>query len=256
MATTKATKSEALVETPKQVALERPAFIKEGDVRGTENITSNDIRPPALRIAQAMTPEAKRTESVYVEGLHEGLFFNSVTKEVYGEGPLGIVVINQLGHRHVEFAPMGEGGGVVDFNVPDGDPRTEFTTETRDGKEVRVKPRATKFYDYLILAILEDGRRVMMTLSFKSTQLKKALQLNTILKSAHVPSFGLMFRATPVPEKRGTYSFFGWRIDHTGYVTEAIYNAASVIYDQMAGKSIIVEAEPDEEVVTDGNQFA
>lgn len=224
-------------------SLERPSFIKEGDVRGTENIGIADVRPPALRIAQAMSPEVKRTESAYVEGLREGLFFDSITKEIYGEGPLGLVIVNQLGHRHVEFAPMNEGGGVIDFNVPDGDPRTEFTEKVQDGAKVRVKPRATKFYDYVAIVILEDGRHNLMTLSFKSTQLKKATTLNTILLGSKLPSFAHLFSASPVPEKRGQYSYWGWRIDPKGYVTEDVYNEASGHYDGLAGKTIVVETE-------------
>lgn len=237
--------SEALT-TQGPNALARPAFIKEGDRRGTENITTADIRPPALRIAQAMTPEAKASEPVYVEGLREGMFFNSITKEIYGSKTLGLVVVNQLGHRHVEFAPMNEGGGVVDFNVPDGDPRTEFTTTVKDGKEVRVKPRATKFYDYLVLVVLEDGRRILSTLSFKSTQLKKAEILNTILLGSKLPSFAHHFKVTPIPEKRGQYSYFGWRIDPAGFVSEEVYNEASAIYDSLKGKKVVVEVENDD----------
>lgn len=227
-------------------ALARPSFIKEGDTRGTENITANDVKFPALKIAQSMSPEVKRLEPAYIEGLQEGMFFNTITREIYGDGPLHVIVVNQLGHRNVEFAPMSEGGGVLDFNVPDGDPRTQFTEDVRDGKKVRVKPRATLFYDYLVIVVTPDGRRQIMTLSFKSTQLKTAKTLNAILKDAKVPSFALQFKARPVAEKRGTYAFYGWRVDPAGWVTEEIYNEASKLYDSMKGKNIVVEAEPDE----------
>jgi hypothetical protein len=230
-------------------ALAVPSFIKAGDTRGTENIQSNDVRPPALRIAQAMSPEVKRSESAYIPGLAEGMFFDSITKEIHGEGPIGLVIVNQLGHRHVEFAPRDEGGGVLDFNVPDGDPRTEFTEEIKDGKKVRIKPRATKFYDYLVLVVLEDGRRKLMTLSFKSTQLKVATTINTVLKLSKLPSFAHLFSATAVPEKRGNNSFYGWRVTQAGYVSEATYNEASQTYDAMSGKTVVLEAEVDESAV-------
>jgi hypothetical protein len=268
MATRKATvppkQEEGLVKT-QSTALARPSFIKEGDTRGTENITSNDIKPPALRIAQSMSNEVKRSEPAYIEGLREGDFYNSLTKEIYGEGPIGLVIVNQLGHRHVEFAPLSEGGGVLDFNVPDGDPRTEFTTKEVDGKQTRVKPRATKFYDYLVLVvrgesedwleqlakadpaerdeIINAARRELMTMSLKSTQLKNAVKLNTLLKGSKLPSFAHLFSARPVPEKKGTYSFYGWRIDAVGYVTEALYNEADEYYTKLQGKKIEVDTE-------------
>jgi len=230
-------------------ALDRPDFIKAGDVRGTEAITMADIRPPALRIAQAMSPEVKRSEAAYIDGLREGDFFNSITHEIYGEGPLELYIVNQLGHRHVEFAPMNEGGGVIDFAVPDGDPRTEFRSEERDGKLVRLKPRATKFYDYLVLVVLAGvegalGRHEFMTFSLKSTQLKKATTLNTILLGSKLPSFAHEFAVSPVPEKRGTYSYYGWKIEPKGWVKdESIYNECADLFEKTKGKTVVVDAE-------------
>lgn len=244
------------LEKRSTTAMARPTFIKEGDRRGTENITSNDIKPPALRIAQSTTPETKRANpAVYIDGLREGEMFNSSSREIFGEGPIGLVIINQLGHRHLEFAPQSEGGGVLDFNVPDGDPRTEFIEKVIDGKRVRIKPTATKFYDFLVYVIPADGRRLLMTLSMKSTQLKKATQLNTQLLQSKLPSFAHMFEASAVPEKRGNNSFYGWRIEPTGYVTEAIYEEASEQYDKLVGKKIEVSTEGVEEINKDDIPF-
>lgn len=237
---------ETALEKRGPVALaERPSFIKEGDLRGTENIGSNDIKPPALRIAQSGTPQTKRAEgAVYIQGLQEGMLFNSLSREIFGEGPISLVVINQLGHRHVEFAPKSEGGGVLDFNVPDGDPRTDFTEGVIDGKKVRLKPAATKFYDYLVFVVLPERSPIMMTMSLKSTQLKKAVDLNTLLKTSKLPSFAFLFNVSTMPEKRGGNSFYGWRFDAAGYVgDEHLYREASDLYDKMKGKKIEVETE-------------
>lgn len=238
------TKTEALVKptTTTNLAV-RPSFITEGDVRGTENITVQDIRPPSLRIAQAGSPQVKRSESEYIEGLQEGLFFDSVTREIYGEGPLQLVIVNQLGHRNIEFAAD---GSVLDFSVADNDPRTEFTMAMKDGAEIRVKPRATKFYDYLILLLLPDGRQRMMTLSMKSTQLRKAKDLNTVLSAAKMPSFALQFELTSIPERKGSYSYYGWRFVPKGFVSEKVYTLASEIYNRMASKTVVLDTEIDD----------
>lgn len=244
MGTTKATASTALERRGGSAALaERPAWLKEGDLRGTEKIGINDIKPPALKLAQSMSPETKRHEAAYITDLREGEFFNSITKEIYGEGPMEIVIVQSLGHRHIEFAPRDEGGGVLDFNVPDGDPRTEFTTKVVDEKEVRMKPRATKYYDYLVFVVFEGRAPELMTLSFKSTQLKKAINLNTILAGLKMPSFAVKFTATAVPEKRGNDSFYGWKLDLAGFVSEAVWTEAEKTFEQFKDKAIIVSRE-------------
>lgn len=236
--------SKATAEIAKResnTALERPAFIKTGDLRGAETIGTNDIRPPALRLAQAMSPQVKRSDPAYIDGLQEGDLYNSLTGENLGQGPLTIAVLKFLGHRHVEFAPLNEGGGVVDFAVPDGDPRTLFTSEKVDGRETRIKPKATKFYDYLGI-VLPDNRPPTLTdllaLSMKGTQLKVATKLNTLIKLAQVPSFALKFEVRAVSEKKGTYTYFNWRFDRKGWFDEATFNALSAIHDGLADKTI------------------
>jgi hypothetical protein len=123
-----------------------------------------------------------------------------------------------------------------------------------DGKEVRTKPRATKFYDFLVLVNTPSGWE-LMALSFKSTQLKKATTLNTILLGAKMPSFALLFKVAPVAEKRGTNTFFGWRIDQAGYVSEEVYNEASKIFDGLVGKKIEVQVEEEPEAKTNDDAF-
>lgn len=228
---------EALTPAPPQ-AMALPDYLKVGEKRGTENITSDDIRPPALRLAQGTTPQTKRQQASFIDGLREGMFFNSLSNRIYGE-KVRLIVINQLGHRHVQFAPMAEGGGVIDFNIPDADPRTQFSTV--DGK--RVKPAATKFYDYLVFVVTDEGGLELCTMSLKGTQLKKAIALNTTLKTSKLDSFAHLFEAEVVPESKASYNWYGWRISSVGYVSEGQYQAAEAMFNQMKGKKIEVETE-------------
>jgi hypothetical protein len=224
------------LQTRGPMGLERPSFIKAGDQRGTENIGVGDIKPPALRIAQSNSPEAKRSEKdKYIAGLTEGMFFNSSTNEIYGEGPIQIIVINQLGHRNVQFDPKDK-KVVLDFDVPDGDPRTAFTWEVKDGVKTRVKPAATCFYDYLIYVVHADGRLEMMTMSLKSTQLKKAKDFNGKILGSKMPAFAFLWSITPVPEHGKGNSWYGLKFEALGYVSEEQYNQASKQYDKFAGK--------------------
>jgi hypothetical protein len=242
-----ATKEEKAIATRPNFALaERSSLIKEGDRRGTESLSANDIRPPSLRLAQSTTPETKRANAAYIEDLAEGELFNSLTREVYGEGPVYFAVVRSLGHRNVEFRPMAEGGGVVDFNVPDSDPRTQFTIAVKDGKNVRVKPVATLLYDYLILLLKESGERELMTLSLKGTQLKKAKDMNTYLFGSKLPTFAHVFSAAPVPESKNNFNYYGWRIERIGFADDGIVKEADATFQAMQGKTITVETEADD----------
>jgi len=226
---------EALVKRG-DMMLTRPDFIEEG-TQGHENISNKDVKPPSLRLAQSTSPETKRAmPAKYIEGLREGELFNSLTREIYGEDPIDIIIVNPLGHRNVEFDKDSK---VVEFDVPDDDPRCQFTTGKNDeGKTVRIKPKATKFLDYLILVTLKDGRRKLMTLALKSTQLKKGIDLNSIIRSNTLPCYAYSFKTTVSPESFGTKSWYGYTFV-PGWPTPEAYAEAKRWYEEMADKNII-----------------
>lgn len=73
----------ALNETG-QVAVwdEVPEELLQGD--GFQEAESSDYPLPRLSIAQALSPQLKKTNANYIDGLQQGDFFNTVTKKVYG----------------------------------------------------------------------------------------------------------------------------------------------------------------------------
>lgn len=52
---------------------------------GSENVSSEDIIIPSLKLCQDQNDECKERNSDYIPGLKPGMFFNTVTKEVYGD---------------------------------------------------------------------------------------------------------------------------------------------------------------------------
>lgn len=141
------------------------------DRRGKENIDTERLILPRIAGAQKTSPEVDETSDKFIPGLKLFQMFNSLTGDIYGNGPIKFAVIRKLPFKAMQFD---ENNNVIDFNVPLGDPRLAFTTGA-DGK--RVKPIATEFREYLI--ILEDGS--IAALSFKSTQNKIADKLDSFL---------------------------------------------------------------------------
>lgn len=172
------------------VSLEKPDWM-EASKDGTEHITQADMQMPRLLLAQKMSPEVDSSESRYIEGLKIGDFFNGLTKEVYGKGPLHFVVLRADPPRGVEFIPREEGGGVRDPNVPLDDPRMSFGPAGE-------KPVATKFYDFIILLLPlnADPMSRMVALSFKSTGIKIAKQLNGLITLRNQAVYRGVYRLT------------------------------------------------------------
>lgn len=143
-----------------------------GDRRGKENLNLERLVLPRVAAAQKTSPEIDQTSDRYIEGLRMFEMFNSLTQEQYGNGPLKFAVVRSLPFKAMQF----DGNqNVVDFDVKQGDPRLDFTTNE---KGERVKPLATEFKEYLV--ILEDGS--VAALSFKSTQIKVSAKLDSFIQ--------------------------------------------------------------------------
>lgn len=179
--------NEALSTIPKgmegMLTTERPEGNDEG-LLGNEGITRDDILMPRIGLAQKMSPEIDPTVAArYIEGLQFTDLFNSSSRKNYGKGPLYFVILRRDEPRWVEFNPIAEGGGIRDLNVPNGDPRTEFTAGP-NGE--RVKPIATQFHDFLVLLLNEfdpsEPYNNIAALSMKSSGIKAAKHLNFLIQ--------------------------------------------------------------------------
>jgi hypothetical protein len=246
--------TKAVAKVEKAGALERPAFIKPGDARGAQGIKSEDVQMARLGLAQSLSPELDPSSPKYVEGLKLGDAFNSLTGEVYGKEPLEVVIVRCDGSRFIEFNPREAGGGIKDYAVPAGDPRTEFTTDAKTGASI--KPLATKFLEFV--AILPKYQEPI-ALSFKGSGLKTAKTLNGLIRMASarlgtVPSFSFRFFLTPSIEtnSKGKYAVFS--VKPAGTVDEETFTFASAFYDTIKDRAVVVdveaegEAKPDEDV--------
>jgi hypothetical protein len=59
-------------------------FLDAHSGEGFEDFGANSYQVPFLKIAQTLSPEVKKQNASYIEGLEPGSFFNTLTKKVYG----------------------------------------------------------------------------------------------------------------------------------------------------------------------------
>ncbi len=154
----------------------RPEGRDEGEL-GTEGI--GDMLIPRIGLAQKMSPEIDKTDqNKYIEGLDFTDLFHSTEKRKLGKGPLRFVILKVYDPRYKQFKPIEEGGGIIDPDVPAGDPRTAFGPNGE-------KPLATKFLDFLVLLLdgfdPTDPIKNVVALSLKSSALKAAGHLNFLI---------------------------------------------------------------------------
>lgn len=230
-------------KTPQNTTIARPSFIPTTS-EGTTHITKDDLQIPRLALAQGLTPEVAEG----VDGFVTGVLFNSVSKQIYGKGPIYFYIVRADKPRFIEFYPRESGGGVKDMSVPAGDVRTRFTTDA-NGKSL--KPAATKFYDYFILMepfTEETGMQQLIALSFKSSGLKMARELNLLIKYRQAPLYAGRYALTSITERNSKGVFAAYYVENAGWVTdEKTLAFLARMYNSLTDKTVIVDREPGED---------
>jgi hypothetical protein len=246
--------TQAVAEVPKPGALALPEDVKGRQGQGSEGITSDDVRPPRLMLAQSGTPQTKRIDPKFIAGLGEGDLFNDLTNQVYAR-PLKFVVIKYLGKRAVEFYSEEEkkalGKIVKDGEVPLDDPRAKSSTD-HDGNWV--PPVADIFADYLVF--LPETTEVL-TLSFRNADLGRkgvATQLNSLMKYVikldgvvltDPPSWVRTFELSTTGKTDGTHSWSVYTLKLVGVTDVEVRKIAGQLYDQFKESRVVVESEID-----------
>lgn len=239
MKTTESTTGAELVVADKPGALStevRPSFIEVGDRSGTEHITRDDMQMPRLGLAQQMSPELVDDDPKFIPELKMGMMFNSLTKMIYGVGPLDFCVVRADPPRWVEFHPREEGGGVKDPNVPANDPRTVFGPNGEP-------PVATKFYDFVVMLL---PSRELIALSFKSTGLKVAKQLNGLIANRNAPLYAGKYSLMTNMTKNAKGRFAVFQVKNNAWVSDQeTYELAKEYFANLKNKELRIEREGD-----------
>jgi len=246
-----ATTDKELEKTTPAGALARPSFI-EDSTDGTEGIEREDIKLPRLAIAQGLSPQMIPGEPAHIPGLVLFDFFNDLTGEKYrslvpGVKPLQFVV----GRRDVKFIEFDPNDRKVpiDLEVPRHDARTKWGKD-ENGKGT--PPRATKFVEFVVLLIHDDGRvpePVVISIQETNKWNKKAHErLSGFIKMGQPPSpiYAKIYSATPSTGRNDKGTFGVFQMDQVGFIQdETLYKVAKKFHGDIKEKKIDLNRESD-----------
>jgi hypothetical protein len=191
--------------------------------RGFEDTTSTDLMIPRLALAQNGSPQVTEGDPGRLEGCVVGSLFNSVTGQVYGK-EVFVQVLRKMPLRAMEFRSIDDGGGVVDPDVPLGDPRLKWGTS---GDKKADKPKATLFRDFLADIL---PQREMIALSFKSSGITAAKNLWGLATMANRDCFAVRLRITTAtkltPKPHQIY-----KVEQAGWVSEADFKFGEEMFE-------------------------
>lgn len=208
---------------------ERPDFLERGTRRGIEEQSSKDIIFPRLSLCQSMTPQRKKSDPNYIEGLEEGMLFNSLLGNIYGTE--AVIVPIFFWKSRIMFRPMESGGGVLCM-APDGQHcqlNNGGPCEHDKWGPAGEKPECSELYNYLCY-LPATGEQIMW--SCKSTAIKAAKQLGSLIRLRNADAFAGAYRLRTVPAKNNTgQEFFTLLVKPAGWVTKEMYDKCREMYE-------------------------
>lgn len=188
---------------------------------GLEEVTTQDLSIPYLRILAQLSPQVNKRDGAYVDGAEAGMIYNTMENAVYN-GDEGVTVVPCYFRRVlVEWKPREKGGGfVATYNIEDPIRGTTY----RDDRGQEVLPNGNLLTDtaeFYVLLLGPDGpSRCMITMT--STQLKKARRWVSQMKSMTarredgsiytLPAMSHVWAMRSIQEKNDKGTWFGWDI--------------------------------------------
>jgi hypothetical protein len=237
---------QGLVQNPPNALTKRvddlPEYLRGAGTLGMEEVEKNDVAMPRIALCQSNTPQRKKSDPKYIEGLDEGMFFNTATGRVYGES-FRFIPIKYFKQR-ILFYPIDDGGGIdcQSLNGIDGGhysptcatcPKKDFVGGPEGGK-----PSCFEFQNRVGL-VLPDGD--VAATSFKSTAIPASKQWSAIAKLRNAPLFSAIYEIRAVPAVRKGNNFFAVTVKLIQNVSPDDFKYAKGLYESLSEKVLVVD---------------
>jgi len=210
---------------------------------GLENLERADMTLPRLALCQALTPQRSKSDPKYILGLTEGEFFNTITRERYGEM---VQLVPLLFYKtRILFGPMDEGGGLrcqspdnlIGIGEPGGTcikcPFSQFgSARNGEGKGTA----CNQFFNYAALIVNDGGvtPEGLLVFSLKSSALKVAKDWNALIRIRNLDIFAGVYEVKSVERKNDVGRWYEPVINPAGNVTRETYESAKIAYQAVA----------------------
>jgi len=239
-------------ETQKQAIAKKPntsvATMFEADAfAGLQNVKSESVALPILKLLQNGSGEAQKRNQNYVEGAEPGMFLNTVTKKLY-DGDKGIMVIPC--HYKLEYQEW------ADYGTGSGRPENIFDDEsdilTKTEKDSMGKDRLPNgnyiltVGQHYVLVLSENGAAETALISLSSSQGKISRKWNSMMMGItlegkdglYTPaSFSHIYKLNSVLNSGKGNQWYGYNVSLVGPVEDgSLYERAKKFYTSLNNK--------------------
>jgi hypothetical protein len=132
---------------------------------------------------------------------------------------------------------MEQGGGVVDRDVPLTDPRLQFGANGE-------APKATKFYDYILMLNPEEGEE-LIAMSLAPSAIKAAKSLNGLVRMRGTAIWSGIYTVISVSKTSQQGSYMSWKFRNAGFIPEALVERFKTLHGGLKASALDTSAGED-----------
>lgn len=212
-----------------------PAHVKEASGLGNENVSTEHLQTPRVKLLQQMNSEVDENHDAYVEGAKPGDLLNTVTNEIYGKE---IYVINvHFTEDFVVWRKREKGGGLVASCRSKTE--ADEAISTQDGSPDDFEIIQTQSH-LLIRKDAETGEinSTPFLMDFASSKLRVSREWNTQIAQLGGDRFSSLWKVSAVStQNRAGQKFQNLSVVKEGWVTDDDYEVAKTIYKSVSGNT-------------------
>jgi len=233
-----------------------------GTKMGFEEVTTDDLQMPFVRILHAMSPQLKKSDASFIGGAGQGDIFNTVTGQVWSgeKGILVLPVYYQL--KYIEFVLRSQGGGFVSELAGNSQ---EVRNAVRD-KDTHMEMlesgnELVKTAQHYVQIVHEDGSLEQAIIDMKKTQLKKSRLWNSMMMMQREegkvkPSFSNVYRLSTTEDSNDKGSWYTWTIKLEGPApSKDAYLEARGFYENVSSGALRIAAPPQERLLEGSDEI-
>ena len=207
-----------------------PSFLQVDKPAGNENVTSDDMQLPRLKLTQTLSPELDSGSASYIEDAKAGQIINTVTHEASDS----LNVVNIFYKREFAVYQKREAGS--------GGFQGAFETESAALDHIRnIGGTPDKYVvketgKHLLLLLDDDGNPTMEAMCMMDgSKIQTSNQWNTsIAMIKGVDRFASVWNLSTVRQSNSKGSWHNYAVNFVGYVDEELYNTAKALYEKIA----------------------
>lgn len=225
-----------------------PEHIRGSQGRGSENVETQDLIIPRIELVQALSKCLEEGGAEYIEGAKPGMFYNSVTRELYGNSLIVCPVFFKKQFLAWRDRKKGGGfGGAFD---------TAQECHERISQEEHLDEwEALETAQQIVLVVNPETHETSeAVLSCARTKQKVSRQWNSLIRVNGFDRFSRIYELFGVDETNSqnqTYKNIGVR--YIDFASVPVYKAAEELYNSIAGGTRQVKIDDNyEDSVIDG----